>query len=176
MANEQVHVWDVDNGKRQVTAEQLLNRTVLYKVGHHGSHNATLREKGLEMMTDADLVAMVPVDVYIAHEKKRWTRMPGPGQAQGGPRREKLFALGVAYGLIAKQGDFFYTNFKRALIRFDHHGVDLADKLLRPIDHRNTELLELCFVAGDTLRHDQRFARAAGNDRPAFDPLVLRGL
>jgi hypothetical protein len=73
---DHTRVWNVDNGKRQVTAEQLLNRTVLYKVGHHGSHNATLREKGLEMMTDPDLVAMVPVDVYIAHKKKRWTRMP----------------------------------------------------------------------------------------------------
>jgi hypothetical protein len=67
-------VWKV--GSREVTAEQLLNRTVLYKVGHHGSHNATLREKGLEMMTDPDLVALVPVDVYIAHEKKKWLRMP----------------------------------------------------------------------------------------------------
>ena len=67
-------VWKVDG--REVTAEQLLNCTVLYKVGHHGSHNATLREKGLEMMTDPRLVAMVPVDVYVAHKKKRWTRMP----------------------------------------------------------------------------------------------------
>jgi hypothetical protein len=67
-------VWKA--GGREVTAEALLNRTVLYKVGHHGSHNATLREKGLEMMTDPNLVAMVPVDVYIAHEKKRWKRMP----------------------------------------------------------------------------------------------------
>jgi hypothetical protein len=59
-----------------VTAEQLLNRTVLYKVGHHGSHNATLRAQGLEMMTDTRLAAMVPVDEYIAHVKKRWTKMP----------------------------------------------------------------------------------------------------
>jgi hypothetical protein len=67
-------VWKV--GGKEVTAEALLNRTVLYKVGHHGSHNATLREQGLEMMTDPDLAALVPVDVYIAHEKKRWTKMP----------------------------------------------------------------------------------------------------
>ena len=63
-------------GGRDVSAEQLLNRTVLYKVGHHGSHNATLRERGLEMMTDPDLTAMVPVDVYIAHVKKKWMKMP----------------------------------------------------------------------------------------------------
>src|SRR5207302_1593020 len=29
-------------GTRTVTADDLLARTVLYKVGHHGSHNATL--------------------------------------------------------------------------------------------------------------------------------------
>jgi hypothetical protein len=35
---------------------------VFYKVGHHASHNATLREKGLERMTNRDLVAMIPVE------------------------------------------------------------------------------------------------------------------
>ncbi|MDB5006262.1 MAG: hypothetical protein JWP45_655 [Mucilaginibacter sp.] len=39
----------------------LLARTVLYKVGHHGSHNATLPEY-LEQMTHPELVAMIPVD------------------------------------------------------------------------------------------------------------------
>jgi hypothetical protein len=34
----------------KVKAEDLLERTVLYKVGHHASHNATLRQKGLELM------------------------------------------------------------------------------------------------------------------------------
>jgi beta-lactamase superfamily II metal-dependent hydrolase len=56
------HEWDVKNdGKKEiVNAEQLLNNTVFYKVGHHCSHNATLKEKGLEMMTHEDLVAFVP--------------------------------------------------------------------------------------------------------------------
>ena len=67
-------VWKIDG--KEVTAEELLNRTVLYKTGHHGSHNATLRDKGLEMMTDKRLVALVPVDTYIAHEKKNWGQMP----------------------------------------------------------------------------------------------------
>jgi beta-lactamase superfamily II metal-dependent hydrolase len=34
------NTWD-DNGQ-EITARDLLGRTVLYKVGHHGSHNATL--------------------------------------------------------------------------------------------------------------------------------------
>lgn len=59
-----------------VTAEDLLARTVLYKVGHHGSHNTTLRQRGLESMTSRDLVALVPVDRRMA-ELRRW-RMPHP--------------------------------------------------------------------------------------------------
>jgi len=54
--------WKVKKGaKTEVrTAEKLLNNTVLYKVSHHGSHNATVKAKGLEMMTHPDLVAMIP--------------------------------------------------------------------------------------------------------------------
>jgi hypothetical protein len=54
--------WEVQSGsgKKTKTATDLLNNTVLYKVSHHGSHNATLREKGLELMTHPDLVALIP--------------------------------------------------------------------------------------------------------------------
>jgi hypothetical protein len=48
--------------KRKFSAAELLGQTVLYKVGHHGSHNATLKAKGLELMTHPDLVAMLPVE------------------------------------------------------------------------------------------------------------------
>ncbi len=63
--------------RNTVTIEDLLARTVLYKVGHHGSHNATLRERGLELMTHRDLVAMIPVDQEFANDKKHWN-MPFP--------------------------------------------------------------------------------------------------
>ena len=35
-------------GQAQGYSADLLHRTIFYKVGHHGSHNATLRERGLE--------------------------------------------------------------------------------------------------------------------------------
>jgi hypothetical protein len=54
----------------------LLARTVLYKVGHHGSHNATLRELGLELMSSRELTAMLPVDRKTAR-KMDW-QMPFP--------------------------------------------------------------------------------------------------
>lgn len=47
---------------RKLSAADLLARTRLYKVGHHGSHNATLKEKGLDLMTHPGLVAMLPVE------------------------------------------------------------------------------------------------------------------
>lgn len=68
------HTWKVDPAK-EIKAKDLLGRTVLYKVGHHGSHNATLRDLGLEMMTAKNLVAMVPVDHKMA-VKKNWDEIP----------------------------------------------------------------------------------------------------
>ena len=52
-------------GDKTVTGPDLLSRTILYKTGHHGSHNATLREKGLELMTNLK-IALIPVDHEMA--------------------------------------------------------------------------------------------------------------
>lgn len=56
------YTWKVEqHGKTQErTAQDLLENTVLYKVSHHGSHNATVKAKGLELMTHPELVAMIP--------------------------------------------------------------------------------------------------------------------
>jgi hypothetical protein len=71
-------VWRA--GDRKVTAEELLRRTVLYKVGHHGSHNATLRQQGLELMGRSDgtaeLVAFLPVDEHVARDLAHYGEMP----------------------------------------------------------------------------------------------------
>lgn len=64
--------WTV--GGKTVTGPDLLKRAILYKVGHHGSHNATLKEKGLEQMAQLR-VALIPVDQKMA-QKKRWNKMP----------------------------------------------------------------------------------------------------
>ncbi len=55
---------DWTDGDKKVTARDLLSRTVLYKVGHHGSHNATLNG----LMTDEHPnIAWMAQDDY-AHE------------------------------------------------------------------------------------------------------------
>ncbi len=83
--------WSTDNGLDQgedpILARDLLARTVLYKVGHHGSHNATLRAQGLELMTSAELTAMIPVDEEWAH-----ARRPHPWRMPFGPLYEELLA------------------------------------------------------------------------------------
>jgi hypothetical protein len=71
---------DAQGNTQTIHIADLLARTVLYKVGHHGSFNATIRglgtvPKGLELMTSPDLVAMVPVDHQMAL-KKHWGQMP----------------------------------------------------------------------------------------------------
>jgi hypothetical protein len=63
--------WRPSRGPaREVSAAELLRRTVLYKVGHHASHNATPCEKGLDLMTSPELVAMIPVDEAMARKPK----------------------------------------------------------------------------------------------------------
>jgi hypothetical protein len=63
----------------RVTTSDLLDRTVLYKVGHHASHNATLRENGLELMQSPELVAMIPVYEGQAHGQGKYGwEMPFP--------------------------------------------------------------------------------------------------
>jgi hypothetical protein len=68
--------WQV-GAKKVKLMNDLFARTVLYKVGHHGSHNATMKEHGLEKMTHRDLIALVPVSKAMA-KKKKWKMPFGP--------------------------------------------------------------------------------------------------
>ena len=71
-------VWTLEDG-RKVNARDLLARTVLYKVGHHGSHNATLKRGGLEAMATKwpdEFVAMLPVNEDLARNHTTYGEMP----------------------------------------------------------------------------------------------------
>jgi len=66
--------WEKE--KSDFETYNLLKNTVLYKVGHHASHNATL-VKALEAMTHDQLVAMIPVDKSDPNiTKKNGWKMP----------------------------------------------------------------------------------------------------
>lgn len=65
-----------DYAGRTVTGPDLLRRTVIYKVGHHASHNATPMEGGLEAMQSLRL-ALVPTSAEMAG-KVKWGTLPWP--------------------------------------------------------------------------------------------------
>jgi hypothetical protein len=65
--------WKI--GETWVSGHELLARTVFYKVGHHGSHNATLKQNGLELMTSPLLTAFVPTNKDDA-ANVGWGEMP----------------------------------------------------------------------------------------------------
>ena len=71
--------FDVPGRAKPMPALELLGRTVFYKVGHHCSHNATLKKGGLELMNRDDLVAFIPLDEATAKNQgtKGW-EMPAP--------------------------------------------------------------------------------------------------
>ena len=72
--------WDQvkwEKAAKGFNTNTLLENTVFYKVGHHGSHNATL-VAALEAMTHEELVAMIPVDrtdSNLTKKKNPW-KMP----------------------------------------------------------------------------------------------------
>jgi hypothetical protein len=74
--------WPTDalNPQAELTwSEDLLRRTVFYKVGHHGSENATLKDNGLMRMSNDKLVAMIPLDMEVASQiwkTKKWPHPP----------------------------------------------------------------------------------------------------
>lgn len=82
VGDAQVGNWEswanVKFGDNNVSVADLLARTVFYKVGHHGSHNATLKQGGLEGMTSPKLVAAIPVDEGFARNSKHWDMPAGP--------------------------------------------------------------------------------------------------
>jgi hypothetical protein len=74
---------DPELGRKRADLTELLGRTVFYKVGHHGSHNATLKARGVERMGRAgELTSFVPVSTPVAREIKGWSKMPLSGLLQ----------------------------------------------------------------------------------------------
>lgn len=68
--------WNVDG--KSVSGPELLSRVVYYKVGHHGSRNATAKSKGLQLMSDPDFAAFVPTNEIDA-KRVKWGEMPFRG-------------------------------------------------------------------------------------------------
>jgi beta-lactamase superfamily II metal-dependent hydrolase len=72
----QVGNWSSWFDIKKFDVSDLLSRTTFYKVGHHGSHNATYKP-ALEKMNHPKLVAMIPTNQKFAKNSKKWV-MPAP--------------------------------------------------------------------------------------------------
>ncbi|QDK17102.1 hypothetical protein ES815_01785 [Leclercia adecarboxylata] len=61
-------------GHQELTAADILGRVRFYKVSHHGSDNATIKERGLGLMTHPDLVAAISTDEAFGKQQgvKGW--------------------------------------------------------------------------------------------------------
>jgi hypothetical protein len=70
--------FKVPGAEKPLPAHDLLRRTVFYKVGHHCSHNATIRKDGLSLMESKDLVAFIPLDKTTAAQQGKKDRNGKP--------------------------------------------------------------------------------------------------
>jgi hypothetical protein len=73
--------FQVPGSTKPIPAHDLLRRTVFYKVGHHASHNATLRNGGLELMESSKLVGFIPLDKATAAMQGK--KDPATGKPKG---------------------------------------------------------------------------------------------
>jgi hypothetical protein len=96
--------WKVPSRqKKKHLTEDLLNRTVFYKVAHHLSHHGTAERLGLDMMTHPQLSAMATLDYSVI----------SPGWCNTMPNR------GILKDLIAKtKGRIMVMNTDRLF--YDH--------------------------------------------------------
>jgi beta-lactamase superfamily II metal-dependent hydrolase len=99
-----------DEKEAKPLTEDLLNRTVFYKVAHHLSHNGTARKLGLEMMHHPELTAMATLDYSV---------IP-PGWARTMPNRaliRELLARTKGRLLIMKEEELFFDYNKEVPLR-----------------------------------------------------------
>jgi ribonuclease BN (tRNA processing enzyme) len=59
----EIEEWKTKGKNGKPWAEDLLNRTVFYKVGHHLSYNGTALQRGIMMMKSPELTAMATLDL-----------------------------------------------------------------------------------------------------------------
>ena len=118
----------IDEAGTEHTAKSILERVRFYKVGHHGSHNATLAEKGLAMMTRKDIVAAIPTDEELGAKQGRggW-QMPNP--------RVKAALLELTRGRILRNDRWYKDPSKH---KDDRELVDVEEWFLKNINE--TEL------------------------------------
>ena len=120
----------VDEQGTKHSAKSILERVRFYKVGHHGSHNATLAEKGLAMMTRKDIVAAIPTDEELGAKQGRggW-QMPNP--------RVKAALLELTKGRILRNDRWYKDPNKR---KDDRELANVEEVFFKKIDETDLYL------------------------------------
>lgn len=112
-----------------VSAQDLLSRTVIYKAGHHSSHNATLKQ-GLDLMSRRDLTILIPVDGEVS--KRQRFAMLRPEMLKGYNRQSKgrVFRSDtIEQPALAQPVDFPFsarTDIPNFQVRMDEEGTHLS--------------------------------------------------
>ena len=131
--------WDdqswIGPGGAEIKAKALLGRTVLYKVGHHGSHNATLKGSAssnypnLGWMAQGDyqneFVAMIPANPAWA-ARVHWTHpLPSIEQALSRKAKGRVFRTDVNHvprsrDLTASEWQLFQSRTRETSLYFQY--------------------------------------------------------
>lgn len=97
--------WKVerDQTTHYITAKDLLRNTVIYKAGHHLSHNGTASKSGLDLMEHEELTAFATLD--LNNINSIWEKtMPSPGILDALIPRTKGRLFTIDDGLTEKYG------------------------------------------------------------------------
>ncbi len=91
--------------EQDVTIDDILRRVVFYKVGHHASHNATLDQRGLGLMTNPRLTAAIPLVEAVAQIQGPGRKTPGKGWKMPYPDLYKELKKRTAQRIVRGDGD-----------------------------------------------------------------------
>jgi hypothetical protein len=125
--DRQRYAADDKPGGPALKIDDILARVIFYKVGHHASHNATMRERGLELMTNSSLVAMIPVVELTAREQK--TKTSPKGWAMPYDKLYERLDQRTGGKIIRGDGDTTaeQSKFKGSIFKLSY-GADFKDK------------------------------------------------
>lgn len=99
--------WPIEREEDQKHfTEELLNRTIFYKVAHHLSHNGTAKSLGADMMNHPDLMVMATLDYNIISSSWEGT-MPNTGLLKDLVRKSK------GRFIVMNDKDLFYDSAKQ---------------------------------------------------------------
>lgn len=156
-------------GSSSVTARDLLSRTVFYKVGHHGSHNATLdgsaddNYANLAWMGQGDFrsefVAMIPANTPWARGKKKPWNHPLEAiekalktKARGRVFRSDIDQVNKPVDVSSAEWTRFKGNTRETEMFFEYTVFDRSSGPARPTPDSQSDRININTAVASTLQ------------------------